>query len=139
VWRSVALIAVASSVACGGSPASPSSPLTGVWGGDHITLTATGAGSHAEFDCAHGDIPSALAVDVRNGFNASGTFVREHGGPIQVGAAPDAHPAVYSGSVIASTMVLTVQLTDTPEVIGTFTLMRDTPGRVVKCLLPLSR
>jgi hypothetical protein len=102
-------------------------------------LTATGAGSHAEFDCAHGDTAMPLAVDVRNVFNVGGTFVREHGGPIQVGAAPDAHPAIYSGSVIANTMVLTVMLTDTPELIGTFTLVRDTPGRVLKCLLPLSR
>ncbi len=92
-----------------------------------------------EFDCAHGDTALPVAVDVRNVFSVSGTFVREHGGPIQLGAAPDVHPAVYSGSVIASTMVLTVQLTDTPEVIGTFTLMRDTPGRVLKCLLPLHR
>jgi hypothetical protein len=136
MWRCAAvLLAVSASVACG-SPASPSTPLSGVWGGDHISLTATGAGSHAEFDCAHGDTPSPLVADVHNGFAVIGTFVREHGGPIQVGAAPDSHPAMYSGSVNANTMVMTIQLTDTQEVIGTFTLLRDTAGRVVKCLLP---
>jgi hypothetical protein len=98
----------------------------------------TAAGSHAEFDCAHGDTPSPLTLDDRNAFNASGTFVPEHGGPIVVGQVPDSPPAVYVGSVTADTMALTVGLTDTKDVIGTFTLVRDTPGRVVKCLLPLS-
>ena len=36
-----------------------------------------------------------------------------------------------------NTMVLTVELTGTEEGISTFTLIRGTPGRVVKCLLPL--
>ena len=99
----------------------------------------TGAGSHAEFDCAHGDAPSPLTVDVRHAFNVSGTFVREHGGPVRVGEVPASHTAVYFGSVAANTMELTVELTDTEEVIGTFTLVRDTPGRVVKCLLPSSQ
>jgi hypothetical protein len=91
-----------------------------------------------EFDCAHGDTPSALTLDDRDAFMASGTFVREHGGPRVVGQVPDSHPAVYSGSVTATTMALTVELTDTGEALGMFTLLRDTPGRVVKCLLPLS-
>jgi hypothetical protein len=110
--------------------------LTGMWGGDHIALTA-GTGTHVEFDCAHGDIPNTLIVNARNEFNVSGTFVREHGGPIRVGEVPDSHPAAYVGSVTETTMVLTVRLTDTNEMIGTFTLSRGSPGRVVKCLLPL--
>ena len=36
------------------------------------------------------------------------------------------------------TMTMTVQLTDTQMVLGTFTLMRGSPGRVLKCLLPLA-
>jgi hypothetical protein len=36
--------------------------------------------------------------------------------------------------VTADTMVLTVELTDTKDVIGTFTLIRGIAGRVVKCL-----
>jgi hypothetical protein len=90
-----------------------------------------------EFDCAHGDIPGALTLNARNEFNVTGTFVREHGGPIRVGEVPDSHPAVYAGLVTATTMTLTVRLTDTNEMIGTFTLSRGTPGRVVRCLLPL--
>jgi hypothetical protein len=97
-------------------------------------LTVTDAASHAEFDCAHGDIPSAMTVDDRHSFKVSGTFVREHGGPIQIGEAPDSHPALYFGTATGSTMALTVELTDSNTVIGTFTLTRGTPERIVKCL-----
>jgi hypothetical protein len=132
------LAAVVAASACGSSPAGPSPVPTGVWGGDHIALTVAGMGSHIEFDCAHGDIPIALTVDARNEFAVSGTFVREHGGPIRVGDVPDSHPAAYAGSVTETTMELTVRLTDTNESIGTFTLSRDSRGRIVKCLLPLA-
>ena len=112
--------------------------LTGMWGGDHIALTVADAGTHVEFDCAHGDIPIPLMVNARNEFDVSGTFVREHGGPIRVGEMPDSHPAAYVGSVTPTMMVLTVRLTDTNDAIGVFTLSRGSPGRVVKCLLPLA-
>jgi hypothetical protein len=107
-----------------------------MWGGNDIALTVSDTGTHVEFDCAHGDVPGTLTVDARNTFDVQGTYVREHGGPIRVGEAPDSHPAAYGGSVTASTMILTVRLTDTNEVIGTFTVSRGSPGRVVKCLLP---
>ncbi|HEV3063118.1 MAG TPA: hypothetical protein VGY48_33040 [Vicinamibacterales bacterium] len=124
--------------ACGSSPSNPSPPLTGMWGGDHIALTVADAGSHLEFDCAHGDITGMLTLDAGNQFNIQGTYIREHGGPIRVGEVPDSHPAAYVGSVTGATMMLSVRLTDTNEVIGTFALSRGSAGRVVKCLLPLA-
>ena len=108
-----------------------------MWGGDHIAMTVTDTGAHVEFDCAHGEISGSQTLNARNEFNVIGTFVREHGGPIRVGEAPDSHPAAYVGIVTSTSMVLTVRLTDTNDVIGTFTLLRDSTGRVVKCLLPL--
>jgi hypothetical protein len=128
------LAAVAVTSACSSSPAGPTPVRAGLWGGDHIALTVAGMGAHIEFDCAHGDIPVSLMVNARNEFDVSGTFVREHGGPIRVGEVPDSHPATYAGSVTETTMVLTVRLTDTNEVIGTFALSRDSSGRVLKCL-----
>jgi hypothetical protein len=101
-------------------------------------LTVADTGTHVEFDCAHGDIPSPLTVNANNQFDVQGTYVREHGGPIRVGEVPDSHPAAYLGSVTGTAMTLTVRLTDTNEVIGTFTLSRGSAGRVVKCLLPLA-
>ena len=77
--------------------------------------------THVEFDCAHGDVPTPLVLDESNEFTARGTYVREHGGPVLIGAPPDSHPATYAGSVRDHRMTLTVRLTDSNEVIGTFT------------------
>jgi hypothetical protein len=134
----VSLAAVMSIWGCSSSSSSPSPPLTGMWGGNDIALTVAETGTHVEFDCAHGDIPGPLTLNIRNAFNVSGTFGRDLGGPIRIGQVPDSHPAVYFGTVAATTMVLTVQLTDTGDVVGTFTLSRGLTGRVLKCLLPLA-
>ena len=119
--------------ACGGAPTDPSAVATGVWGGDHVTLTVGDASNHLEFDCAHGDIPGVLSV-THGELAASGTFVREHGGPIKVDEPLDSHPALYSGTVSGNTMQLSIRLTDSGDVIGSFSLVRGTSGRVVKCL-----
>ena len=119
---------------CDMSPAGPSpTVLTGVWGGDHVSLSTNEAGSRVEFDCAHGTIPGPLTIDGQGSFIATGSFVREHGGPIRQDEAPDVYPAIYAGTVRGTLLQLTVRLT-TNEMIGTFTLTRNSPGRVVKCL-----
>jgi hypothetical protein len=119
-------------IACGSL--GPSPLATGVWGGDHIAMTITESSVHVELDCAHGDVPNPIMIDARDQFSAAGTFVREHGGPIRVDETLDSHPAMYTGSVSSSSMMLTIQQTDTNQTIGTFTLVRGTQGRVVKCL-----
>ena len=119
--------------ACSATPIEPSPLATGVWGGDHVTFTIGNSSNHLEFDCAHGDIPGVLSLN-HGELTASGTFVREHGGPIRVDESLDSHSALYSGTVSASTMQLSVRLTDSGEVIGSFSLVRGTSGRVVKCL-----
>jgi hypothetical protein len=72
-------------------------------------------------------------ADATGAFTVAGTFVREFG-PIREGEIPDAHAARYVGAVTATTMRLTVRLTETNETMGMFTLTRGTPGRPVKCL-----
>jgi hypothetical protein len=109
----------------------------GVWSGEQITMTVTDTATHLEFGCAHGDIAGALTLDGHGHFDATGTYVREHGGPIRPGELPDSHPATYAGSVSADTMTVMVRLNDTGELIGTFTLALGAPSRVVKCVLPL--
>jgi hypothetical protein len=131
--------AVVTLAGCASGSSSPSAlPLTGVWGGNDISLTVADSGSHLEFDCAHGDIPGALTVDARNQFDVQGTYVREHGGPIRVGETPDSQPADYAGTITGTSMSLTIRFTDTNQIIGTFVLTRGSAGRVVKCLLPLA-
>jgi hypothetical protein len=130
------MVAWLAHAACASTPSSPSTaPALGTWGGDHVTLTIASAGEHFDFDCARGDIGTPLVLDARGQFSATGTFVREHGGPIRPGETPDSHPASYDGTVTANTMVMTVFLTDLAQTIGTFTLTYGSPGRVVTCLV----
>ena len=126
------MLVAALTIACGS--VAPSPLAAGVWGGDHIAMTITESSVHVELDCAHGDVPNPIAIDAHDQFAIAGTFVREHGGPIRVGEPSDSHPAMYTGSVSSNTMTLTIQQTDTNQTIGTFTLVRGTQGRVVKCL-----
>jgi hypothetical protein len=122
-------------LSCASSPTNSSSiVLAGDWGGEHVTLTVNAISSHLEFDCAHGDIPGALTTDADQMFAVTGTFVRERGGPIRENESADVHPAMYIGRATAQTMRLTIRLTDSDTLIGTFMLTRGAPGRVVKCL-----
>ena len=59
-----------------------------MWGGTGIQLTVNDATATVEFDCAHGTIDQPLLIDQDGRFDIPGTFVREHGGPIQEGEAP---------------------------------------------------
>jgi hypothetical protein len=134
-FSAIGMLLLVAAAGCDRSPGGPSPiEISGAWGGDHVSLTITETGSRLEFDCAHGNIPGAFAVDTEGTFAAPGTYVREHGGPIRDGEIPDAHPAIYGGMVTGIAMRLIVRLTDTNEVIGTFTLTRGVPGRVFKCL-----
>lgn len=137
--RSVgALLSSACAMALTGCALSQTGPtpfaLTGVWGGDHISMTVTDAGTHLEFDCAYGDISGALIPDSAGAVETVGTYVRERGGPIRLDETPESHPAQYNGRVTENTMQLTIRLVDRDVLVGTFVLTRGASGRVVKCL-----
>ena len=68
-------------------------------------------------------------------FDVIGRHVRETPGPIRLGRTPPPRPARYVGKVTGGEMTLTVTLTDTPEEIGSFTLVRGSEGRIRKCQL----
>jgi len=104
-----------------------------VWGGDHVKLTVSDTSSHLEFDCAHGDIAGTLTAS-QGTIAAQGTFTREHGGPIRIDEPADIHPALYSGTVSGSSMQLSIRLTDSGDVVGSFALVEGAAGRVTKCL-----
>ena len=128
------VLGVVACVSCSGVTTGPSRLPAGVWGGDHLSLSVTDTSTHLELDCAHGDIPAVPTLDRQGQFQVAGTYTREHGGPIRQGEVPDSRPAIYSGVVVATTMTLTIRLTDTNESIGAFTLVSGSQGRVFKCL-----
>lgn len=106
---------------------------TGLWGGDHIRLDVTETGATIDYDCAHGTIDRKIVPDAAGRFDAVGTHVREHGGPIRKDEEEDAHPAKYTGQIQNNTMTLTVTETDKNITVGTFTLVYGENGRVMKC------
>jgi hypothetical protein len=106
----------------------------GNWGGEHVSLTVGDTGAHVEFDCAHGTVDEALLLDSEGGFNLSGAFVREHGGPTYDGEPEDRHPAAYFGRLRGSSITLSIRLTDDDTLIGPFTALHGQPPKLFKCL-----
>jgi hypothetical protein len=133
-------VAFAAPLGCGGAGPSPAGPApadrhvqAGTWGGDHIGLEVSATGATVEYDCAHGTIDGALALDGQGRFEARGSHVAERGGPVREGDAQRGVPARYRGTVSGDTMTLTVTL-DGGEEVGTFTLTRGRTPRIRKCL-----
>ncbi len=113
---------------------SPNDGMIGTWGGDHVRITIGAASAILVYDCAHGTIDQAFIVDPAGRFDLVGTHVPEAPGPIREEQAPATHPARYTGSTDGKTLTLSVTLTDSGQVLGSFTLALGAPGRVVKCL-----
>jgi hypothetical protein len=105
----------------------------GIWGGDHIQLEVNGEGATVEFDCAHGTVSGPLRLDRDGRFQATGTFIREHGGPVRNDETPASYPANYSGSINGKTMTIKVVLKESAAEVGTFTLQQDRDARLTKC------
>jgi len=106
---------------------------SGVWGGEHVRMNVRADGASIEYDCAHGTIDETLELDAEGRFDAKCTHVREGPGPIRVGKLPPSRPARYTGRVGGDEMSLTLTLTDTSQVVGTYTLTRGSEGFIRKC------
>jgi hypothetical protein len=108
--------------------------VIGEWGGEHLGLVATDAGADLEYDCATGRIIGPVRPDGSGRFSSPGQFLPGHGGPSGVGGEHETLRARYEGTVRGDTMTLTVTLTDTSVLVGTFTLTRGVSSHVFKCL-----
>jgi hypothetical protein len=106
---------------------------TGSWGAPHIRIDVGQSSATIDYDCANGTIDGPLTFDSRGRFTWRGTHRREGPGPIRVGHEFKGSLALYTGSIKGDTMTLTVKLTDTNEVVDTYTLKRGSFGRVFKC------
>jgi hypothetical protein len=110
------------------------SELLGEWGGRHIAVTVLSDSVTLEYDCAHGAITEPLAVDGNGEFSLSGYHVVEQGGPIREGEEPEQRPARYTGDTDGTTLQITVELTDTGQEVGDFTVVKGEAPRLFKCL-----
>ncbi|HVS00531.1 MAG TPA: hypothetical protein VMW27_28170 [Thermoanaerobaculia bacterium] len=131
-WAAPLLVTLLASVAAGaaGDAASRHVPA-GTWGGLHAVLEVEEQGARIEYDCAHGTLDGALALDAEGRFAVAGSHTSERGGPVHEGQEPPSRPARYTGSLRGDTLTLTLALDG--ETVGTFTLKRGENGRLVKC------
>lgn len=105
----------------------------GGWGGKHVRMDVSDGGALLEFDCAKGSITGPITLDAEGRFNAKGQFAREGFGPRDEGEMLKGVPALYVGAVTGESMSLTVNLAETGEQVGTYTLTRGSSGRLWKC------
>jgi hypothetical protein len=121
-------------VACADTRAAPPAVLIGTWGGDHAGLVATADSGTLEYDCAVGRITEALRPGADGRFVALGTHSPGHGGPARIDEIVLRRPARYTGRVDGDLLELTVVMTDSNAVVGTFAMTRGRSPHVVKCL-----
>jgi hypothetical protein len=107
-------------------------PVGTVWGGEHIALEVTADGATLEFDCATASITKPLTVDAKGNFRAEGTFTRERPGPTMRNGNPAAS-ATFSGSIAGNTLHLHISSGAKSDGGEDYVLLRDQPGRVMKC------
>ena len=129
---SMSLILVVAGLAVS-SPRKAQRLATGPWGGLHIRIDVGARSAAIEYDCASGTINGPLIIDSRGRFAWRGSHNQEHPGPIRADEQGNDRPATYSGFVKGDRMTLTVKLSETNEVLETYTLKRGGFGRVVKC------
>lgn len=134
-FRSIAALAAALALSACQSPGLASdNPITGSWGGNHISLIMGPTSGRLEYDCASGEIDGPLLVDQAGRFTASGYHSPGHGGPDRQGEEPPRLAAVYSGQVHRDVMTLTVSVPSTGVQIGPLTLRRDAQPMLMRCL-----
>jgi hypothetical protein len=108
--------------------------IVGTWGGEHLQLDLTEQGGTLEYDCAHGTIDAGWTITDDGEFEGSGEHIIEHGGPVQDGEILPTRPASYTGTVRDDRMSLTVTLSDSAQVVGTFDLVHGSDGQLLRCL-----
>lgn len=118
---------------CAAASAAPRRALTGSFGGPHVVLELDEHGGRIEYDCAHGTIDEPVVPDRDGAFEAPGTHVAEHPGPVREGEEAG-RAARYRGRISGARLLLTVTLVGSGEEIGAFTLTRDASSRLTKCL-----
>lgn len=127
---SVLFAVVLSLSACTAAPKT-GEPLTGAWGGAHISLQLDESGGVLEYDCAAGSIDEPVRLDASGRFSARGTHTPNTGGPERVDVERPRVPAEYSGQITGTRMTLSVRA---PQELGPFTLSRGGSAQLMRCL-----
>ena len=136
MWHLRLIVGVGLVSLCGCAPGSALSSqdtiLGGDWGGVHAGLALTPERGTISYDCGHGGLYAPVRPNQAGRFEVAGVHVREHGGPVRLGAIPDSVPARYIGQVTGDSMELRVLVG--PDTLGPFTLVRGAAPRLFRCL-----
>lgn len=107
----------------------------GRWGGQGAALAVAENGAAVEFDCAMGYIRQPITLEPDGRFSVPGEFVPDTGGPVRISdPEPRSSPAVFSGEVSDSLLLLRIDLPDEGRSLGPFTLFRSQTANLEKCL-----
>jgi hypothetical protein len=121
--------------ACSGFIYGPNGIIAiGSWGGLHVVLVLEESGGSLDYDCGYGTIEPGWTLSDDGHFSGVGEHFVESGGPVREGEEIPARPAAYEGTIDDDRMRLTVTLTDSAQVVGTFDLERGSEGQIVRCL-----
>jgi len=107
--------------------------ISGLWGGQGISMEVTDSGATLDFDCASGSITEAIVPDSAGKFSTKGRFARQHPGPTREDENTEGQPANYSGVVDGENLTLTITLTKNSEKVGDFKLAHGKIGRIRRC------
>jgi hypothetical protein len=114
------------------TPAAPRTVPEGSWGADGAGVTVTRDGVRLFFDCAHGSIDGAVALDADGRFDARGVYVKESPGPTRPGAS-DGEPVRYVGRIDGDAMTLSILRPGSDQPVGNFRLQKSRLPRVREC------
>lgn len=131
--RRVAAVAAAILLAACASTPRAASPLTGQWGGTHVSLILTETGGTLDYDCAAGTIDGPLMVAPDGSFSGVGRHTPAAGGPERVGEVRPSFGARYEGTVRRDRMTLQVRV-DNGVAIGPYALRRGAEPVLFRCL-----
>jgi hypothetical protein len=109
--------------------------LRGEWGGEHIALSVAADSAALEYDCATGAMTEPIKPTASGSFTAIGYYIPGQGGPARQEDVGQRLPAEYTGTTDADDMTLAVTLTETGQAVGFYTLFRNEPPTLFKCLV----
>lgn len=111
----------------------PAGPVTGQWGGLHIGMNLTGAGSSIEYDCASGSLSEPIVPGSDGSFQVRGTHTPGHGGPAIEGKILPVYRVRFTGNVRGDRMTMTGRV-ETGVLLGPFALRRGAATGILRCL-----
>lgn len=107
--------------------------MLGKWGADGAEIVANNQKVTLIFNCATAEIPTQVMVDGNNQFLVKGTYTQQMGNSI-TGLSPEIQAVTFEGKIINNELDMTIKRSDDKTLIGTYKLVKDTAGKIVKCM-----